>query len=282
MPLYGDTRCPSKSLRRTISAALFLLFLCLPAVHAQKHEDFDQYRLRLQGGWFYSTPSGTIQGQGDTVPVDFQKDLGFNSYSTFIGGLDWKFTRKNHFLLDASRFNSSHETVLQRTITFQGQTFEAGLQTHGELDAIFLSPGYQYDIIRRKRGHLGIGIHFNTFDTSAKISADAQVTGDGTHYEARSASGSFIAPIPVAGPQYRVYLTDSPRLFVEGDVYGMYFFGYGNYVSLADNIGFAVGKHINVKAGYALASRLIVNAQTDRIGIHMTQKGATAGLEFSF
>ena len=252
-------------------------------LRAQKHEDFDQYRLRLSGGWFYSTPSGTIQGEGDTVPVDFQKDLGFNSYSTFGTGLDWKFTRKNHFLLDFSRFNSSNQKVLRRTITFQGQTFEAGLQTQGQLDALFISPGYQYDIIRRKRGHLGIGIHFNTFDTSAKISAQAQVTGDGTQYDAKSASGSFIgadsgrrAAVPSCTP------SNLPGFFVEGDVYGMYFFGYGNYVSLEDSIGYSVGKHISLKAGYALASRLIVNAQTDRIGIHMTQKGATAGLEFSF
>ncbi|HTU50780.1 MAG TPA: hypothetical protein VMF56_09310 [Acidobacteriaceae bacterium] len=282
MPLYGNTRSLSNSLRRAIPAALFLLLGFTPMIHAQKHEDFDQYRLRLDGGWFYSTPSGTIQGEGDTVPVDFQKDLGFNSYSTFATGLDWKFTRKNHFLIDFSRFNSSHQTVLQRTITFQGQTFEAGLQTQGQLDALFISPGYQYDIIRRKRGHLGIAVHFNTFDTSAKISAQAQVTGDGTQYAAKSASGSFIAPIPVAGPQYRLYLTNSPRLFVTGDVYGMYFFGYGNYVSLEDSLGYAVNKHVSLKAGYALATRLIVNAQTDRIGIHLTQKGATAGLEFSF
>jgi hypothetical protein len=282
MPLYGNSRSLSNSVRRAIPAALFLLLGFIPAIHAQKHEDFDQYRLRLSGEWFYSTPSGTIQGQGDTVPVDFQKDLGFNSYSTFGTGLDWKFTRKNHFLIDFSRFNSSNQKVLERTITFQGQTFEAGLQTQGQLNALFISPGYQYDIIRRKRGHLGIGIHFNTFDTSAKISAQAQVTGDGTQYAAKSASGSFIAPIPVAGPQYRLYLTNSPRLFVEGEVYGMYFFGYGNYLQLADSIGYSVGKHVSLKAGYQLASRLIINAQTDRIGIHMTQKGATAGLEFSF
>ncbi|MES2220703.1 MAG: hypothetical protein V4587_07025 [Acidobacteriota bacterium] len=282
MSLHGHNGSLSNSLRRAIPAVLFLLIGFAPTAHSQKHEDFDQYRLRLNGGWFYSTPAGTIQGQGDTVPVDFQKDLGFNSYSTFGSGLDWKFTRKNHFLLDFSRFNSSNQKVLQRTITFQGQTFEAGLQTQSELDAFFISPGYQYDIIRRKRGHLGVGIHFNIFDTSAKISAQAQVTGDGTHYAARSASGSFIAPIPVAGPQYRVYLTNSPRLFVQGDVYGMYFFGYGNYVSLQDSIGYSIGKHVSLQAGYALASRLIVNAQTDRIGIHMTQKGATAGLEFSF
>ncbi len=282
MPLYGNSRSLSNSLRRVTPVALFLLLGFTSLLRAQKHEDFDQYRLKLDGIWFYSTPSGTIQGHGDTVPVDFQKDLGFNSYSTFGSGLDWKFTRKNHFLLDFSRFNSSNQKVLQRTITFQGQTFEAGLQTQSQLDALFISPGYQYDIIRRKRGHLGIGIHFNMFDTSAKISAQAQVTGDGTQYAARSASGSFWAPIPVAGPQYRLYLTNSPRLFVEGDVYGMYFFGYGNYLSLADSIGYSVGKHVSLKAGYQLASRLIVNAQTDRIGIHMTQKGAVAGLEFSF
>ncbi|MGB8478496.1 MAG: hypothetical protein WCE63_06600 [Acidobacteriaceae bacterium] len=282
MPLYGKTRSIANSLRRAIPVALFLLLCFAPALSAQKHEDFDQYRLRLDGGWFYSTPSGTIQGKGDTVPVDFQKDLGFNSYSTFGTGLDWKFTRKNHFYLDFSRFNSSNQKILARTITFQGQTFEVGLQTQSQLDALFISPGYQYDIIRRKRGHIGLGIHFNMFDTSAKISAAAQVTGDGTQSAARSASGSFWAPIPVAGPQYRLYLTNSPRLFVEGDVYGMYFFGYGNYVSLEDSIGYSVGKHVSLKAGYALASRLIVNAQTNRIGIHMTQKGATAGLEFSF
>ncbi len=282
MPLHGKSRSLSNSLRRAIPVTLFFLLGVTPFLRAQKHEDFDQYRLRLNGQWFYSTPSGTIQGKGDTVPVDFQKDLGFNSYSTFATGLDWKFTRKNHFLLGFSRFNSSNQKMLDRTITFQGQTFEAGLQTQGQLDALFISPGYQYDIIRRKRGHLGIGIHFNMFDTTAKISAQAQVTGDGTHYEARSASGSLWAPIPVAGPQYRLYPIKSPRFFVEGDIYGMYFFGYGNYVQLEDSIGYAVGKHFSLKAGYGLATRLIVNAQTDRLGLHMTQKGATAGLEFSF
>lgn len=282
MPPCRESRLLSKSLRIAIPVVILLLTGLPSALRAQKHEDFDQYKLRLDGEWFYSTPSGTIQGQGDQVPIDFQKDLGFNTYSTFGTGLDWKFTRKNHFLIDFSRFNSTSQKVLQRTITFQGQTFEAGLQTQGQLNALFISPGYQYDIIRRKRGHLGIGVHFNTFDTSAKISSQAQVIGEGTHYAAKSASGSFWAPIPVAGPQYRLYITNSPRLFVEGEVYGMYFFGYGNYVSLADSIGFAVGKHVSLKGGYQLASRLIINAQTDRIGIHMTQKGATAGLEFSF
>jgi hypothetical protein len=41
-------------------------------------------------------------------------------------------------------------------------------------------------------------------------------------------------------------------------------------------------KHISLNAGYQLGSRLIVTAQTNRLGIHLTQKGAIAGAQFSF
>jgi hypothetical protein len=277
----------SNSLSRCFRAAIpvaCLLLLTLPSVvRAQDHPDFDQYKLRVDGLWFYSSPSGTLTGQGEEAPIDFQKDLGFNSYSTFGTSLDWKFTRKNHLIFEASRFNSSNEKVLERTIVFQGTTFDVGLQTQGSLNAVLYSPGYRYDIIRRKRGHLALGVQFNIFDTTAKLSAQAQVINNGEQQEAaRSASASLLAPIPVAGPQYRLYLTNSPRVFIEGDVYGMYFFGYGNYVSTTDSLGVTLTKHIALKAGYQLASRLIVNAQTDRIGLHMTQQGATTGLEFSF
>lgn len=121
-------------------------------------------------------------------------------------------------------FNSSRETVLTRTIVFQGQTFEAGLTTQSSLSSPMYGFGYQYDIIRRRRGHLGLGAQINLFDSHASIKAAAQVTGDGVHHDAVSASASLLAPIPVAGPEFRLYLTNSPRLFVEGNLYGMYFF----------------------------------------------------------
>jgi hypothetical protein len=249
---------------------------------AQLDDEFDQYKVRIDTFWFYSKPTGTLQGNGDTVPVDFEKDLGFNSYSTFAGKLDWKFTRKNHFYLAVSPFYTSRQKTLSRTIVFRGQTFDAGLVTQSDLHAILFAPGYQYDIIRRKRGHLGLGVQFDLFDSTAKISAAAQTTADGQHHAAVSASGSLLAPIPVAGPEFRLYLTNSPRLFVEGNLYGMYFFGYGNFVSTAANLGLTLTKHVSVNGGYQLGSRLIVTDTANRLGIHLTQKGAIAGLEFSF
>jgi hypothetical protein len=93
----------------------------------------------------------------------------------------------------------------------------------------------------------------------------------------------LVAPIPVAGPQFRFYLTNSPRLFVEGNLYGMYLFGYGNFVSTADTLGLTLNNHLSLNAGYQLGSRLVVNNNnSDRIGVHLTQKGALVGLEASF
>jgi hypothetical protein len=93
-----------------------------------------------------------------------------------------------------------------------------------------------------------------------------------------------LAPIPVAGPDFRFYLTNSPRLFVEGQVNGMYFFGYGNFVSTADDIGLTITKHLSVNAGYQLGSRLVVknDANSNRIGLRLTQSGAIVGLQASF
>jgi hypothetical protein len=268
------------------SAALFAMLLAIfittPYLRAAEPDDFDAYKLRIDAGWFYSTPSGNIHSAGNTGSVDLQKDLGFNTYSTFSGKVDWKFTRKNHLYVTIIPLDTSRQTVLNRTVMFQGQTFDVGLKTSSSLNTLAVAPGYQYDIIRRKRGHLGLGVQIDLFNTSAKIAAAAQVTGDGVHHDAVSASASLLAPIPVAGPDFRLYLTDSPRVFIEGNVMGMYLFGYGSFVSTADSLGITIAKHFAVLAGYQLGSHLVVNDTHDRIGLRLVQKGAIVGLETSF
>jgi hypothetical protein len=250
------------------------------AVHTAEPEDFDQYKFRIDAFWFYSNPSGSIRGTADvdSTSIGLQKDLGFNTYSTFSGKVEWKFTRKNHLYVAISPFYTSRETTLDRTITFQGQTFEVGLITRSDLHAFLVAPGYQYDIIRRKRGHLGISVQADLFNTSAKISAAAQIV-NGMQQAADSASGSLLAPIPVIGPEFRVYPFNSPRFFIEGNVYGMYLFGYGNCVSTTDAIGVAFNRHISLNAGYQLGSRLVVQASpsNNRVGIRLTQQGAVVG-----
>ncbi len=268
---------------RVVSLVASLLLLAFPvALHAQKQEEFDEYKIRFDASWFYSYPSGTIRAQGDTYPVDLTKDLSFNAYSTFAGKVDWKFTHKNHFYVAIVPLWTSRTTTLSRDIVWAGNPIHAGAVVQSQLHAFEVAPGYQYDIIRRRRGHLGIALQFDLFHTYAKIAAAAQTTGDGTHQAAVSASRTLWAPIPVAGPQFRLYLTNSPRVFIEGNVYGMYLFGYGNFVSSAGDLGFTLTKHITANAGYQLGTRLNVNNTPNRLGLDLTQKGPLVGLEFSF
>lgn len=282
MPHNSITQRFGSFLPVAIRLALLLAFVVPPVVRAQQSEEFDNYKLRIDAFWFYSRPTGDIKGHGDMVPVDFNSDLAFSSYSTFTGKVDWKFTHKNHFYVAFAPLYTSKTTTLNRTITFQGQTFDVGATVKSDLHAYFVAPGYQYDIIRRRRGHLGLAAQINLFNTSAKISSSASISGGGSASGSVRASGSLLAPIPVAGPEFRLYLTNSPRLFVEGNLFGMYFFGYGSFVSTAATVGVTLTKHITANAGYQLGSHLDVNGTSDRIALQLAQKGAVAGMEFSF
>lgn len=178
-------------------------------------------------------------------------------------------------MLHSVRFDTTRQTTL--TIDFRGQTFVVGSTVQSDLHSFLVARSYQYDIIRRKRGHLGLGVQFNLFDTTAKISAARKsLTANSMPLCLQ------VIPYWPPFPSLVRYLTDSPRVFVEGNVYGMYFFGYGSFVSTADTMGVMLTKHISVNAGYQLGSHLVVTNQTNRFGIHLTEKGALAGLEFSF
>ncbi len=87
----------------------WLLHLGLPTVvRAQQDQEFDEYKLRIDGFWFYSNPSGNFQGAADNGAVDLQGDLHFSTHSTFSGKIDWKFTRKTISTWRAVRSVSLH------------------------------------------------------------------------------------------------------------------------------------------------------------------------------
>jgi hypothetical protein len=254
MAMWDQDKRRFRRINLRLSLALLALVAGMPQLQAAQIEDYDSYKIKLEGLWFYSRPTGASYGTARNGFVDLQQDIGFNNYSTFSGKLDWKFTRKNHLYFAATPFDETKTVSLNRTVVFQGQTFTPGLVTTGEMKANAYAVGYQYDFIRRKRGHLGIAVQANLYDTKATLNAGAQVTGGVPHIAVR-ASGSLLAPLPVAGPDVRLYFF--PRLFVTGNLMGMYFFGYGNYISTIDTLGLTLIKnHLSARAGYSVASRL--------------------------
>ncbi len=111
---------------RILAGVALLLFLgSVHPVLAQQNEEFDNYTLRIYTLWFYSSPTGSIQGPTGEQPIDIQNDLGFQSYSTLNGKVDWRFTRKNHLYVTVSPNEMSLTTTLTRTIVYEGADVHA-------------------------------------------------------------------------------------------------------------------------------------------------------------
>jgi hypothetical protein len=188
---------------------------------------------------------------------DLQRDFGFGNYATFNGKWDWRFKRKHHLIFLTTPVVSSRTTTINRTIDWQGQTFNAGARVDANIRSLIFTPGYQWDFIRRQSISLGLLVDVNLAYTDAKLKATGAISGGGSSASrSAQAEGSLFAPLPVVGPTFRWYaIPHSSRFYLDGALTGMSFFGYGNFVSANAALGFRVAHNWNVRVGYLLGSR---------------------------
>ena len=268
-----------KRTKAFLIVAIFLVAV-VSSGYAQAGQDLDNQKWRVEGSWWFSQPSGFFGARGSNNYFDINRDFGFGSYSTFAGKIDYRFGRKHHFLFGITPVNASRTVTLNRTIDFQGQEFLVGAQVSANIKSLNFTPGYQYDIIRRNHGYLGLEVDVNLLDTEATLKLAGNVNGQGG---AVSASKSLLAPLPALGPTGRWYpLHNSNRLSLEGAVAGMSFFGYGNFVTARAKVGVNVTNQLALRAGYELGSRLNIHGSSSEIAIRRTQKGPTVGIEYSW
>jgi hypothetical protein len=264
--------------RKTILLlCLFCSLLPMLPAHAQ---DLDDYKWRGTAYWWYSEPSGSFNSAGMRGFIDLQKDFGFGYYSTFSGYADWHFKRKHHLLFGISPVSQSHTVTLARTIIFQGDTYNVGTRASADLQALSFSPGYQWDFIRRDHGYVALDVEAYLLDTKASVTGTVVVNNQAA---TRTSSASYFAPLPVLGPRGRWYpLHDSDRLALDGFVQGMYFGGYGDFISTRGAVAVGLTRHLKLSAGYQLGTRLSIHGGSDQLGIRLTQKGPVVGLEGSW
>jgi hypothetical protein len=283
----------SPSLSATLKFFLLLLvaFGILPTLHAKDKKtppaDGDPYKVRIDADWWYDNPSVSIKGNGtvNEQPIDFDKTFGFSSISTYDVQADWHFTRRQHFLFVVTQYSESKSKTLAGDVTFRGVTYTGGTTANANLKAQTFAPGYEFDLIRNERGHLGIIGQFNLEDISAKINGTGFIVDssgnqvNGTY----ATSGSVLAPIPVFGPEAKyLFIKGSNKYYVDGFVKGMYFFGYGNFVSTRGTVGANVWKGLDVVGGYQMGSRLAVHGTASRLDIRFTQQGPILGLAYKW
>jgi hypothetical protein len=264
---------------KALLAVVFFL-AALPLVRAQDAGDLDNYKFRVDGSWWLTHPSGYFGANGSNNYVNFNQDFGFGDYSNFTGKIDWHYGHKHHFLFNITPIYESRTATLNRTIEFQGQTYDVGAQVNADLRVWNFAPGYQYDIIRRDHGFLGLEVDINLLDTRTALALAGSVNGTGG---SAASSRSYFAPLPSIGPVFRWYpLHDSNRLSFDGSVRGMPFFGYGNFLTAQADVNIGLTKHLMLRGGYELGSRLSIHGSSDQIAVKLTHDGPTAGLEYSF
>lgn len=262
---------------------LLAAVLLLPvAVQAGPDDEFDSSRWKILGSVWVSSPTGYFNGENNKGYFDLERDFGFGNYATFNGRLDWRFKRKHHFLFSTTPVVSSRTTTINRTIIWQGQTFEVGTQVNTDVKSLVFSPGYQYDFFRKRQGSLGLVVNLNLIYTDARLKATGTITGGGGAGSGTvSADGSLLVPLPAIGPTFRWYpIPDSSRLYLDGSLAGMSFFGYGNFVSANAALGFPISHSWDARVGYLMGSRLKVEESSNNIAIRLTQKGPVIGVEY--
>src|SRR5262245_50486844 len=132
-------------------------------------EDLDVYKWRMTGVWWFSSPTGSFTGKANSGTFDLSRDFGFSRYSTLTGSADWKFRRKHHLLFTISPVTNSRRATLNRTIEFQGITYDVGTSVAADIKSLAFAPGYQYDIIRRNRISFSIATQLYLMNTSADL-----------------------------------------------------------------------------------------------------------------
>jgi hypothetical protein len=264
---------------RKLFVTLFLFLSAISLAPLANCQDLDVYKQRMSGVWWFSRPTGSFTGKANSGTFDLQRDFGFGDYSTFSGVADWRFKRKHHLLFGVNPVTSSRTVTLNRTIEFQGTTYDVGTRTSAEIKSLAFAPGYQWDIIRRNRISISIATQCYLIWTKATLSGTATVNGQS---QSKTASGSVLAPLPIIGPRLRWYPMRSGRLAVDGGLQGMSFFGYGNFITARGTGDISLSRHWRINLGYQMGTRLRIEGGTNQIGIRLTQKGPIAGFEASW
>lgn len=266
-------------IRNAFVACLLLAVVPSIALAQTTTNEFDIYSQKWQvdASWWFSSPTGFFRSANNTGFIDLSSDLDFGNYSTFSGYADWRFKPKHHLALRVNPVVSQQTSTLTHQIEFQGVIYTVGTAVSADLRSLSFTPGYQYDFLKRKQGYLGARADGTLIDTKASLSGTVAINGT---LSTRSASGEVFAVMPSLGSQGRWYpMQNSKRIALDGSFAGMYFFGYGNFLSARAFMTFAVHPNWNLTAGYQMGTRLTVHGNSDQFGVRLTQKGPITGFE---
>lgn len=258
---------PGRALNVATIAACFSLWAspCLSAGFDQlsgSSENPENFRIEITGAGWLVNSSGTIQSNG--TPVNLVTDLGAEQQQpTFYGQLVFKPGRKHRIVVEGTPFRISGYNVVNRTISYHGETFNYSQTLASSADIDYVFAGYQYDVLSGPMGHLGFSVGGAYLNATGRIEAVQTST---------IASKSETLGLPLAGADFRLFPIPGRRILdIEGGLRGMGVGSYGHYVEGAANGGLCFGQ-ITVLAGYREVNARFQDT-TNNSGVNVRLKG---------
>jgi hypothetical protein len=249
---------------RVITVALFTILLGTASAQAQNNQ------VAELGVMFWKpTPELTLStdalvGAG-VNEVEFVQEFGIEEkyFPEFRAALG----RNHKFRASFVTFSYDAETIITRTIVFQGRTFDIGAPATADIKWSLYTFGYEWDFVSRDRGFLGVIVDLKYNQIEASIDSPALTA---------AATADVTAPVPTIGVIGRGYLApavsitseftginlspgDDKLKFLDFDLYGTITFG----------------RNVGVQAGYrSVVADYIVDEDTGDLKMRGLYLGA--------
>jgi hypothetical protein len=168
----------------------------------------ERYVVEIAGGFWKPTPDLVISAETLGIPgteIDFVTDLGIEK--KWMGDLRFVLRpgRKHKFRVGFNPIRYEADTVLQRTLVFQGATFPVRLPVQSSVQWNAWRFGYEWDFVYRDRGFVGVILEAKYTELEAELRSPI-----------RNESAKARAPIPAIGGIARGYIV--PNISVTGEL----------------------------------------------------------------
>jgi hypothetical protein len=167
----------------------------------------ERYHVEVSGSIWNPALFGVISSEQFGIPgtqIDFTNDLGYKKTRFRDFRIVLRPSQKSRFRIQNTPITYTAETLLNRTLVFNGITFPVSVPIQSTFGWKVWRLGYEYDFIYKERGFAGILIEARYTDFSAEL---------------RSALGNeFTAvkgPLPAIGGVGRVYVLPDVALNFE-------------------------------------------------------------------
>ncbi|MCC7008606.1 MAG: hypothetical protein IT184_07300 [Acidobacteria bacterium] len=205
----------------------------------------EKYHVELAGTLWNPNVFGMISSEQWGIAgsqIDFTGDLGFKTTRFKDLRATLRPSRKTKFRIQYTPVRYQADSLLKRSLVFNGQSFPLNLPVKSTFDWNVLRVGLEYDFIYRSRGFVGLLLEARYTEMNAALSTPLT-----------SESTSVKAPLPAAGIVGRAYVLPELALNFEVSTFRMpqglvpdveanyYDWNIDGTVNLTHHVGLQVG-----------------------------------------